>query len=107
MQPVFDTIVRNAKELLGGHSVAVTRVIGDEIHLMAFNSVSREGDAVLHAGYPIRLDQLTPAERMAREGTPTIMEDVETSGGADGGTNEPAESPERVDFGPRPDANGP
>jgi signal transduction histidine kinase len=84
VQPVFDTIVRNAKELLGGHSVAVTRVIGDEIHLMAFNSVSREGDAVLHAGYPIRLDQLTPAERMAREGTPTIMEDVETSGGADG-----------------------
>jgi signal transduction histidine kinase/putative methionine-R-sulfoxide reductase with GAF domain len=83
VQPVFDTIVRNAKELLGGHSVAVTRVIGDEIHLMAFNSVSREGDAVLHAGYPIRLDQLTPAERMAREGTPTIMEDVETSGGAD------------------------
>jgi signal transduction histidine kinase len=83
VQPVFDTIVRNAKELLGGHSVAVTRVIGDEIHLMAFNSVSREGDAVLRAGYPIRLDQLTLAERMVREGTPTIMEDVETSGGAD------------------------
>ena len=83
VQPVFDTIVRNAKELLGGHSVAVTRVIGDEIHLMAFNSVSRDGDAVLRAGYPIRLDQLTLAERMVREGTPTIMEDVETSGGAD------------------------
>jgi two-component system, NtrC family, sensor kinase len=83
VQPVFDTIVRNAKELLGGHSVAVTRVIGDEIHLMAFNSVSREGDAVLRAGYPIRLEQLTLAERMAREGTPTIIEDVETSGGAD------------------------
>ena len=82
VQPVFDTIVRNAKELLGGHSVAVTRVIGDEIHLMAFNSVSREGDTVLRAGYPIRLDQLTLAERMVREGTPTIMEDVETSGGA-------------------------
>ena len=83
VQPVFDTIVRNAKELLGGHSVAVTRVIGDEIHLMAFNSVSRDGDAVLRAGYPIRLDQLTLAERMVREGSPTIMEDVETSGGAD------------------------
>ena len=83
VQPVFDTIVRNAKELLGGHSVAVTRVIGDEIHLMAFNSVSRDGDAVLRAGYPIRLDQLTLAERTVREGTPTIMEDVETSGGAD------------------------
>src|SRR5438093_1023910 len=83
VQPVFDTIVRSAKELLGGHSVAVTRVIGDEIHLMAFNSVSRDGDAVLRAGYPIRLDQLTLAERMVREGSPTIMEDVETSGGAD------------------------
>src|SRR5262249_18652004 len=40
-------------------------------------------DAMLRAAYPIRLDQLTLAERMVREGTPTIMEDVETSGGAD------------------------
>src|SRR5262249_37239850 len=40
-------------------------------------------DAMLRAAYPIRLDQLTLAERMAREGTPTIMEDVETSGGDD------------------------
>src|SRR5207244_8819760 len=83
VQPVFDTIVRNAKELLGGHSVAVTRVIGDEIHLMAFNTVSTEGDAVLLAGYPIRLDQFTLAERMVRQGSPTIMEAIETSGGAD------------------------
>jgi len=82
-QPVFDTIVRNSKELLGGHSVAVTRVIGDEVHLMAFSTVSRESDAVLRAAYPIRLDELTLAERMAREGTPTIMEDVETAGGTD------------------------
>ena len=78
MQPVFDAIARNARGLLAGHSVSVTRLIGDEVHLMAFNTVTPEGDAVLRAGYPVRLDQLPLAQRTVREGTAAFVEDVET-----------------------------
>jgi two-component system, NtrC family, sensor kinase len=77
VQPVFDAIARNARELLAGHSVSVTRLIGDEVHLMAFNTVNPKGDAVLREGYPVRLDQWPLAQRIIREGTPTIVDDVE------------------------------
>src|SRR5215813_9219778 len=45
-QPVFDAIARNARRLLHGHTVSVTRLVGQELQLMSFSTTSPDADAV-------------------------------------------------------------
>jgi GAF domain-containing protein len=77
VQPVFDTIVRNARQLLDGHTVSVARRIGDELRLMAFSSTDAAGETVLKALFPIRLDRIPVITRLMRERTPVVVTDTE------------------------------
>jgi GAF domain-containing protein len=77
VQPVFDTISDSARRLLRGHSVSVSRVVGDELHLMAFSTTSAAADDVLRAGYPMRLDQVPLFARVLRERTSVIVADID------------------------------
>jgi signal transduction histidine kinase/putative methionine-R-sulfoxide reductase with GAF domain len=51
-QPVFDAIVTSAVRLLRGSSGGLTRVVGDQIALVALMSTDDAGDAALRAFYP-------------------------------------------------------
>src|SRR5215813_6598619 len=52
VQPVFDTIIRNAVRLLGGFSGLVTQILGDHVHLAALTSTNPSGDAAQKALWP-------------------------------------------------------
>jgi GAF domain-containing protein len=78
VQPVFAAIASSARRLLGGHSVSVSRVVGDELHLMAFNTTSVAADAVLQSAYPMRLDRVPLAARVMRERTTATVTDIDT-----------------------------
>jgi len=77
LQPVFDAIARNARQLLDGHTVSVIRRIGDEFQLMAFSSMDAAGETVLKAFFPIRLDRIPVVTRLMRERTPVVVTDTE------------------------------
>jgi two-component system, NtrC family, sensor kinase len=69
VQPVFDTIVRNAVRLCGALYGAVTRTEGDLIHLAAqYNLPPDQADALRHA-YPIPVSSNAPVPRSMRAGT--------------------------------------
>src|SRR5262245_25265446 len=77
VQPVFDTIVRNAVRLCGALYGAVTRTEGDLIHLAAqYNLTPDQADA-LRLAYPIPLSSNAPVPRSMRTGTVYRAADVE------------------------------
>ena len=78
VQPVFDAIAGNARRLLDGHSVSVSRLVGDELHLMAFSTTSAAADAVLQATFPARLDRFPLMARVMRERTSATVTDMHT-----------------------------
>ena len=53
VQPVFETIARNARHLCNADSGAVYTYDGRLIHLHALDNTSPEGAAALRAAYPI------------------------------------------------------
>jgi signal transduction histidine kinase len=53
VQPVFDAIAASSNRLLGGHSTMVARVVGDQLHLVAFTSTGEAGDATLASRFPM------------------------------------------------------
>ena len=77
-QPVFDAIACNARRLLGGHTVSVVRLIGDELHLMAFNAIDAAADALLQGFFPLPVDRFAVIARVVRERTPVIVTDMDT-----------------------------
>jgi GAF domain-containing protein len=77
-QPAFDAIARNARWLLGGHTVSVARLIDDELHLMAFNATDAAADAVLQGFFPAPVDRFAVVARVVRERTPVIVTDTDT-----------------------------
>ena len=54
--PVFKAIAESAKRLFNANSSIVTRVIGDELELLAYSSVSIERDAALEAVFPLKIE---------------------------------------------------
>jgi two-component system, NtrC family, sensor kinase len=52
LQPVFEAIAERSNRLIGGHSTAVFRFVGDNVELAAFTSVSPEADKTLRAAFP-------------------------------------------------------
>jgi len=54
VQPVFDTIAVNARQLCEGHFCAVFQFDGEFIHLAGHDGLSAEGAAAYRGGFPIR-----------------------------------------------------
>src|SRR3982074_1839864 len=52
VRPGFEAIAESAKQLSGGHSATVTRVVGDLIHLAAFTAGSEAGNRELQSSFP-------------------------------------------------------
>jgi len=52
VQPVFQAIAERSNRIVEGLSTAVTRLVDDALHLMAYTPVSPEADAALQAFYP-------------------------------------------------------
>ena len=79
LQPVFNTIVTSSKRLLRARGALVTRVVGQELRLAAFNAVSPEADRVLQNIFPLKLDDRTnPGVAAVRERTPFVVQDSAT-----------------------------
>ena len=77
VQPVFDAIAENANRLIGGFSAAVTRFVGETVHLAAFTSTDKVGDEALKASFPRPLDD-TSFFRGIRNGEVVQISDTET-----------------------------
>src|SRR5262249_14686948 len=79
-QPVFEAIADRSKRLIGGHTAAVFRYIGDMAELEAFTPVSPEADAVLQGAFPAPLEA-HPMFRLARDGKTMQVRDTESDEG--------------------------
>jgi putative nucleotidyltransferase with HDIG domain len=77
VQPVFDAIAKSAMQLLVGHSAAVTRLVGESLHLAAFTSTSKSGDEAMKRAFPVPLST-GMIGKAARTGLPAYSSDIET-----------------------------
>ena len=77
VQPVFEAIAESAKHLMGGQSGIVTRVVGDQIQLVAFTKRSEAGDRELQSSYPIALTSPLIQSTVARTGEYIVRTDIE------------------------------
>jgi GAF domain-containing protein len=77
-QPVFDAIARSAMRIVGGQSCGVTRVVGDQLHLVALSSTNPSADALVRSTYPMDLAQPLPMTEVARGGQTLAVDDTET-----------------------------
>jgi GAF domain-containing protein len=78
VQPVFEAIAASARHLIGGHSSAVTRVVGDELHLAASAAEGEIGKEALARVFPMPLASPRPLPRVARTGEVVILTDTES-----------------------------
>ncbi|WP_298259368.1 GAF domain-containing protein [Bradyrhizobium sp.] len=79
VQPVFESIVRNAKSLIGGFSATVSRIAGDMLHLAAFTPTNTRADEALQASFPIPLAEFPPFQ-FVRAGETVQFADTEAEG---------------------------
>ncbi len=77
-QPVFDAIITSASRLAGGCSVNVSRVVGDELHLAAYTSISPAKDEILRRAFPVRLSEVRPVAEAVRTRSRFVVSDHET-----------------------------
>ncbi|TMG20856.1 MAG: GAF domain-containing protein, partial [Chloroflexi bacterium] len=79
VQPVFDTIARNARRLCNGDSASVLRLDGQLIHLEAVDNASAEGAEALRNAYPSSVSQGSASGRAILSGQaidiPDVLED--------------------------------
>src|SRR5262249_7434044 len=78
VQPVFDTIMGSAVRLLGAYSGTLTRLIRDQIELVALTSTDAAGDAALKAVYPRSLDAQGTSPQAIRDRVPVNIADAHT-----------------------------
>jgi PAS domain S-box-containing protein len=76
VQPVLDTIARNAVELCGGGSGVVFRYDGEMLHFAATHNFTPEARAALQKKYPMRPDRSQLAGRAILTGAVQRIEDV-------------------------------
>ena len=79
VQPVFETIVRSALRLLGGHSAGLRSLRGNQLHIAAFTRTTTEGDTALARG-PVSVVEVSRSEhftRLVEDRRPTSIEDTE------------------------------
>src|SRR5215831_12835545 len=80
LQPVFDTIVQNAKRLLNGYTAGVHIIAGQEAKLVAFTTTGEVGDDTLKEfrGRPRTLASAPLLASMVRDLVPRVVSDTET-----------------------------
>jgi len=78
VQPVFEAIAASARHLIGGHSSAVTRIVGDELHLAASAAEGEIGKEALARVFPMPLAAARPLPQVARTGEVVILTDTES-----------------------------
>jgi GAF domain-containing protein len=76
VQPVFDAIAQSAKRLFSAHTAVVTRVIGDMIHLAAFNLGNQAGNEALQRSFPFPLSTPDIHTRVVRTGAVEFRTDI-------------------------------
>jgi len=79
VQPVFDAIAHSAKQLIGGFSTAVHRIIEDIDYLVAFTQTNPESDAALKAAFPRHLSKVPAIALGIRNGETAQIADAETA----------------------------
>jgi len=78
VQPVFDAIITSASRLAGGCSVNLSRVVGEELHLVAYTCIDPAKDKILKSAFPVRLDEVRPIAEAVRRRSPFVVSDHET-----------------------------
>jgi GAF domain-containing protein len=79
VRPVFDAIAERSNRLIGGHSTAVYRFVGDTVELVSFTSVNPEADAALRALFPRPLAAFRQFE-LVSHGNISQMPNVDADG---------------------------
>jgi len=81
VQPVFDTIAKNARRLCTADSASVLRLDGALIHLAAVDNASEERTEALRGAYPSPVSQRSASGRAILSGRavhiPDVLEDPE------------------------------
>ena len=77
VQPVFDSIAEAALRLFGGYASAVTRVVGDMVHLAAITATNEAGNKAAKSLYPRPLSYAGIHSAVARSGKPAYLSDIE------------------------------
>src|SRR5229473_3023983 len=77
VQPVFEAIATSANRLIGGHSTAVLRFIGDALHLAAFTPTNAAADEALKATFPRPIAEFPPF-LLVRDGETVQFADTES-----------------------------
>src|SRR5215831_14050699 len=90
VQPVFDAIVESARRLLNGFSAAVTRLVGEELHLSAFTRTTETGEALIKSAFPMPLAHGSPMPQAVRGGASCFVSDIETDERFDAGRRQVA-----------------
>jgi GAF domain-containing protein len=78
VQPVFDAILASAARLLRAYSGAVTRLVGDQIELVALTSTDAAADAGLRALFPQSVHSELPHPQALRSRAPINLTDTQT-----------------------------
>jgi GAF domain-containing protein len=78
VQPVFQAIVDSAARLLHAHSAALTRVVGDEIVLVAYTTTDATGEAAVRNYFPIGVRSGAVNALSVRGRTPINVADAAT-----------------------------
>jgi GAF domain-containing protein len=78
VQPVFDAILTSAVRLLGTFSGSLSRLVGDQLELVALTSTVDAGDAAMRAAFPQLLPSENPHARAVRSRAPLNITDVDT-----------------------------
>jgi len=76
VQPVFDTIIRNAVQLCGARLGSFFHFDGEQLHLMANHGHSLESLAVVRRAYPMRPDRTQAAGRSILDRAVTEIPDA-------------------------------
>ena len=76
VQPVFDTIARNAVSLCDGFFCLVTRFDGELLHLAAHHNMSPEGLRALEEVFPMQLNRAHTSARAVLEGAVVHVPDL-------------------------------
>src|SRR6266498_2358325 len=76
VQPVFDTIVKNAARLCEGSGCSVIRFDGEMVHLVAQHNISAEAHDAMQRGYPRHPTRESAMERAVLDSTVIHIPDV-------------------------------
>jgi GAF domain-containing protein/CheY-like chemotaxis protein len=78
LQPVFDAIVNNAQRLMGAVDAAVTRVQGEQLHLVAITGTGGAADDMIRGMFPMPVAASGPNQVALHARRVCVIADTET-----------------------------